>query len=326
MTAVNTDDASEPLMPGELRPQPLFYVADEKLEVTDIGLTSEHLYFSVEWQGVYRMPKHGGAVEVVDAGAKNSFRHLSIVRDDVFWPRTRFGERDRASVEVKHRPTASGPNVLAFSGEWSMHSNHGHFQADASGIFFVGSSSGSVFLGLWQVATTGGPPTSLLSFEEPWRVPGWKRDAGRIFFATPLLTVSRSTAVSVLVDGQTEPRLLATLPAGSARLHDTDAGFLYLSDSKTVWRVGKDDGVVAEVVTGEVVRSLLVDDARIYLAASLETGGWLNSIDKSDGLRRRVGSGSAFRGLRQLVQDDHHIYSLHDHGHRVSVVAKAPSQ
>ncbi|HEY0712462.1 MAG TPA: hypothetical protein VGF45_07300 [Polyangia bacterium] len=257
---------------------------------------------------------------MIDAGKGTKFGSLDTLDEDVYWTRTRFDDRHFPSVEFKRRAAPNGAISVVFSGDWGIAqaNSEPNFEVTRAGIYFLGSQAGGPMSpDLLFVPANGDRPVPVLSSPTFW--PTWRRDHDRMFFAA-LSLGSPETVVSVLVDGETAPQALATVPIATARIEGMDADFLYFSDGASIWQVGKADGTTTRLFEDHFLGPILVDGQQVIYTARTESEPVLRSFSKADGATRTLASGGRLLGISQIEQDDELVYLLHTSG--VSVVAK----
>jgi hypothetical protein len=307
--------------------QPLVLVTVGEGRIRNIAVTDDYLYFSAWWEGVYRIPKHGGDIEVIEAGAKNLFEPLATTHNEAFWVRMRFNDEDYPSVEVKHRPDSGGPIGVLFGGDWGITGPNGedsNFQADASGVYMIAGPAGALDYHLFRAPAAGGALTRILTLSLPtW--PTWLLDDGQLAYAgcdggqqtCRLQTVATASPSD-------PPRVIASLPSSWTRLSGADALAYYLHDSEGIWKVSKSDGAITKLLATPSVHTMVVDDHRIYFTAYADSADRLRAIPTAGGPVEVV-SDAGFTVLRQIVQDATGLYILHDDGRQISYVAKPVS-
>ena len=104
-----------PLKPGEA--YSLARVTDDKYWISSIAVSDNYLFLATSWQGVYRMPKYGGALTAVEEDDKAVGR-VAANRDTVFWNRTTFGSGDAPHTQVRQQPAAGGATSTLQEGDF----------------------------------------------------------------------------------------------------------------------------------------------------------------------------------------------------------------
>ncbi len=77
--------------------------------IANMALSDDYLFVTTQWDGIYRLPKYGGAVEAVATDPKAQFNALAANARDVFWVEVRFGPKDELHQKLLRRTAAGGP-------------------------------------------------------------------------------------------------------------------------------------------------------------------------------------------------------------------------
>jgi hypothetical protein len=294
-------------------------------EIRDLAVTDDHLYFATWWEGVYRLPKYGGELEVVEAGSNNLFEPLTTSRNEVFWVRTRFDKDDYPAIAIKRRADSGGPTSVLFSGDWGV-TDSPQFQANARGLYMIAGRAGAPTYDLFHVPFATPSITPVLTLPVMW--PSWRVDDEQLAF-TECGAQGCSIVSLGLNDGQR--RVLATLADAEERFDNptiigADAAALYLRTTLGLWRVDKQAGTVVRLFTGDSLGRFaaraVVDETRIYYTDRTTAGPALFALAKAGGPPTLVANGTTFNDPTRLVDGDQVLYILHDQGRQISVVAK----
>jgi hypothetical protein len=304
-------------------------------EIRTIAVTDDYFYWASFWEGVYRVPKLGGDIEVIEAGTGSEFEPLTTSHNDVFWVRSSFDDRDYPSVQIKHRADSGGGIGVLFSGDWGVTSSNelSNFQAGPSGVYMIAGKAGSQAYDLQQVPLVGGPITRVRALPDNW--PTWLLDSGRVWFTdcpfgipAPATSVdSGSCPIRGMTGSGDQTTTLANVPASNPAIGGADGDALYVGTPSKILRVSKADGAITVLVeqTGEGVgigRSLLVDDDHVYFTVMTPGGPELRALAKVGGASVVLAPAGLLRDVRQIVQGARLLYVLHDQGHQISVVPK----
>ena len=324
--AAGPDDSTNLIGQGQVHT--LLEANENVSQIVTMALTDNYLYFAASWDGVYRLPKYGGPVEVVEAGAKHDGRVLMATKDSVIWVKTHDDGSDHPITEIKRRSENGGPTSVLFAGDWGIATTNlaPALQGDATGVYMMAFPIGIFMPHLHHFPAAGGPPRKILTVPEFWLT--WLRDDGRIYLASKT-ELPHETAIEVLDDGAAEPRTLAVL-GEQTLLRSMDRDFLYGVTLDGIVRVAKKDGVASEVLKLEGGRHLadvlISDEEKLYFTTvSRDEPADLRSFSKRDGTITVLASGRTFEGPWQIAQDSRLIYLLHDRGRKIAVVAKTPA-
>ena len=77
--------------------------------IANMALSDDYLFVTAQWDGIYRLPKYGGAVEAVATDPNAQFNALAANARDVFWVEVRFGPKDELHQKLLRRTAAGGP-------------------------------------------------------------------------------------------------------------------------------------------------------------------------------------------------------------------------
>jgi hypothetical protein len=85
-------------------------------EFDGMALSDNYLFLAMNWHGVYKMPKFGGPVEVLDADDSALFQSLVTNGTDVVWQKTTFDSNPNGTAQVKRQAVDGGPTQILFAG------------------------------------------------------------------------------------------------------------------------------------------------------------------------------------------------------------------
>jgi len=81
-------------------------VKDGDGEIEDLVVSDDYVFFIAFWQGIYRMPKYGGDVELIEQSRKANIIALAANHEQVFWQR--FAGSDEQSHFDLHLQAIAG--------------------------------------------------------------------------------------------------------------------------------------------------------------------------------------------------------------------------
>jgi hypothetical protein len=319
-------------------PQPdwLVRVNARDHSIRSIAVSEQYVYFVAFWEGIYRVPKTGGPIEVVEAARQTQFEPVTATGNAVYWVRTTFDkDNDYPHLQIRRRLDDGSPSQLLFEGDWAVAwSNRvSTFQADDSGVYLVGHTAGGPSVDLHRVATGSGriqPVFPINSFG--W--PSWVLQPEGLYLVNCFNnSLTDCTLGIVAKDGDGALVPLVSLDTG-AELYAADAENLYLMGSG-IWKVSKQGGTPIELVPARPIRLssqyLLVDGTHVYFSTSSDPNGHGNAIQlwglpKAGGPPASLGGGIAIANVLQIEQDRDRLYLLRSNGGgegtEISVISK----
>lgn len=244
----------------------------------DIAVAGGYLYFTVQWEGVYRSPLAGGPLEVADTGDKRHFRHLAAYRNDVYWTSTRSDERHYPILRVRHlaSPTDKPRTLLDNQQLGTYDSNVArHFQASAAGVSFIAGPNGAgARFNILRISPGDRAVKPLLPIRgDLLEAPTWVIDGSHLYFAASrffLIDPPDAFVRRVVVEGGT-PEEFATRPNMELAPHAVDDTHVYLASSRAIYTLSKSTGTVAKLAETPhfiQVPFLAVDDRNVYYVES----------------------------------------------------------
>jgi hypothetical protein len=297
--------------------------------IRSIAVTDQYLYFTALWEGVYRVAKAGGPLEVVEA-ARTQFEPLTTTPGGVFWTRTTFDEdNDYPHVQIKHRADAGGPASVLFEGDWGVTGSDqlSNFQTNTTSLYMIAGRAGSPTYDLHRLPIGGGTLTPMLELPSSHDWPSWIVDESRLFFVGCTNRID-CTLQALPRDGG-EASELASFPEGGI-LVAADADSLYVLGSyasRSIARVSKQGGGVVQTLAAtdgrDLGRFVLVDDQNVYYTATRPSGDPELRAQPKDGRAAfTIAKGALFASCAQIVQDRDSFYVLRGEAGEVSVVPK----
>jgi hypothetical protein len=299
--------------------------------IRSIAVSEQYVYFVAWWEGIYRLPKTGGPIEVVEAARETQFEPATATGNAVYWVRTTFDkDNDYPYIQIRRRLDDGSPSQLLFEGDWAVaqHSNFSTFQADESGVYMVAHTAGGPSPDLHRVATGSGQIQPVFTIDS-FRWPSWVLQPEGLY----LVKCSASNYLDCTVGLTAKDGDGALVPLTSldmeAELHAADAENLYLLGNG-IWKVSKQGGTPIRLMPAfgpeRWSRFLLVDDTHVYFSAGTGNAIQLVGLPKAGGPPASVGGGIALENVMQVEQDRDHFYVLRGNGRgegtEISVVSK----
>jgi hypothetical protein len=302
--------------------------------ITGIGLSDDYLILVVDKQGVYRMPKYGGAVEPLDTDADASFRFVLSDGKRVFWDHENVATVGNDITErVFSRDLTSGAaNVLVSQTHLTLIDQYEpmRYQLDGKYIYSGDDINDSLSTSrIWRQPIAGGAPQLFLDGDAgPYR--GFLADHGDVFTITHF-----GNELDVARAGSTTLTKLADLPPGIpiigggvtlVTLACVDANNVYVSDGKNIFAVPRAGGAMKTLDAGGVTTppwsTLVVDAENIYFDA----GFAIKAQPLAGGPARQLSTDESQLkgGVGQVIQDDKNIFVIHLSG-EVLMYPKSPA-
>jgi hypothetical protein len=296
--------------------------------IRNIAVTDRYVYFAAWWEGVYRVAKAGGPLEVVEAAAQTQFEPLTTTPGGVYWARTSYDEGDYPHVQIKHKAEAGGAASLLFEGDWGVTGSNErpNFQANASNVYMISGPAGALAYDLHRVPAGGGGMTVMLGLPSSLDWPSWLVDESNLYFVA--CSDRNDCALQSLPRDGGSATPLASFPGGGT-LVASDADSLYVQDQagqSLLSRVAKQGGGVQRVeITGgrSLGRFVLADERYVYYTASRPDGDpELRAQPKDGSAAFTIAKGPLFASCTQIVADADAFYVLRAEGTEIAVVQK----
>ena len=322
-------------------PQPDWLVrVSRDHSIRSIAVSDQYLYFVAWWEGVYRLPKTGGTIEVVEAAQQTQFEPATATGNAVYWVRTTFDkDNDYPHLQIRRRLDDGSPSQLLFEGDWAVATSNrtSTFQADDSGVYMIGHTAGGPNVDLHRIATGSGQIQPVFTINTQ-RWPSWLLQPEGLYLVNcseggrvaPPGGSGDCTVGLTAKDGDGALLPLASLEV-PVELYAADAENLYLLGSG-IWKLSKQGGTPIELVPaaapGRGSRFLLVDDTHIYFSTGTGTGNTIQlfNLPKTGGSPTSLGGGIALADVWQIEQDGDRLYLLRGNGRgegaEISVVSK----
>jgi hypothetical protein len=249
-----------PALPGE--PTSLARVtADDGYQIERMRLSGDYLFFATHV--LYRMPKYGGELTVVDT--KVDDRGLAANATDVFWEYDR--DDTLGAIEVSRYATSgvsegtfpidpSTSPVSSFEGNDFLATN------DALFVYHVREASNVVTEVVTRYPLNGDPPNDVVQGSV---LQNWVVDGERMYYTRgDGCDASSCVLESVPVTGGA-PTVGAALPSVQHVVVGSDAEAVYLASRTDITRMAKADGALTSIFaapTGISISRRMVLDAR----------------------------------------------------------------
>jgi hypothetical protein len=317
--------AIAPKQPGDA--WSVLRVRDHSVEPNDIidviAVSDDYLFWAGQYDGIYRMPKYGGEIEVLDSGRSGQYHTLDVAGDHVYWTRENTGIGPNESI--KRRGLTGGPVTTIFGTDLGIvnSSQELSFGADNHAVYFVADAlndPGRTKVSLYRVPNGGGSAAVLQT--NPLasgvvlpsdRFLSFLADNGDCFVID-----AADTTLSVIAADTTTPRKLADLTLDDPMIvQAADADTVYLTGGRHIYGVPRAGGALrtiyeTTVATGGLWSSLLVDGTSLYFLLVDNAATSVMSVPKTGGTATRISRNDAqfAGGIDYIRQDEKNIYVL----------------
>jgi hypothetical protein len=314
-----------PKQPGD--PYSLLRFANNNVDtafdqINGIALSDDYLFVAANWGGVYRFPKYGGPVSVVQEGGSSEYSLVAANRKTVFWDDDSFGPGDSPGGEIRSRSAVGGStsgvtpiNVALFVGNRML-------RADAQYLYYVAApaSQAAQSFELRRVPIGGGAVTTMFTLTQPGPgisapesafTPSFIIDAGDVFFIA-----KQGTEVDVIAAGSTSPKKLLDLPTNEGPLLvGADASTLFFDGSgHSLYSAPRAGGTLTTIYTAPdktYAMMIAVDDKNVYFSQSEGPAAAIYALAKSGGTPARIGRSSTSFLSGAVEQDDKNLFFAH---------------
>lgn len=269
-------NVADPLEPGQAGT--LLELADPGRSISEVALSSNYLYFAVDWAGVYRMPKYGGDVVPLQQDRNAIFRHVSTHGDRVFWDYITFpNDTPETSLytRVNSQPVEGGPTTTIAEGYFGISLGF----ADSGG-YLVWSSypAGASAASLERLPVAGGARETLVDFVSYMDVPYWRADDEGVYFTTHPAGGNPvgDCAVEWLLPGSA-PETLAPCPTPDSDVVGLGPDVVYVHSPHALWQVSRRDRSVSAIQAfpaDTYVSAATFDDANVYAIVYSDATSW----------------------------------------------------
>ena len=298
--------------------------------VSALAVSDNYLYLSVQWSGIYRMPKLGGVVTVLDEGPNATFLDLAANHQYVFWDRYTFDEQDHPITQIRRQAHTGGVASTVMEGAFGVPTSNippSHLQATSSDLYLSDNPAGSDSVTVEHIPVSGGAPaTPVFSWNVATGWPHWAVDDLGLFMSISEQGPSSTTGCKLWTFEGAEPaqRELAPCPEPNSQLVALDGDSLFFTSAHSAWKMPRTGGApVAIATTGDAQYlgwNLVVDQANAYFTLGDEGIVW---VPKTGGAITKLIDGSELPGgVSAFAQDNQYLYVLC--GYRQVVVVPKP--
>ena len=303
--------------PGPGQGYSLVRRTDGNHQTTHIAVSDDYVFFTSDWQGLYRVPKYGGAIEAVEADSHALVQGVATNGSDVFWTHATFGANDAPHIKLKRRSATGGPITVIKEGVFGTGGANytSNLLADATNVYALDSTF------IWALPLDGGQATQIAFSEDPLSPvhsgPDWVPDYPAIYVSTCFSATTCSLVKTDLPSGNSQNLLPLQGGLVGDSVEAVDESHIYLVKNQRVSSVSKSDLSTTDLFTPEpgqtVYWFLLVDATNVYFVSYGGTqAGWqLRAVPKAGGPAQVVGWGSQLdHGIWEIAQDDQFLFVL----------------
>jgi hypothetical protein len=308
--------------PIELVAWDAFPVSPYIVQINGIALSEDYVNFTVEYYGVYRVPKYGGETAAIRAEVGGWFGNVVATRNTVVWTEQ---APDRAGAFKMMRKTGDeAPVTLA---ELSLSGSDYISRAQISGDVVYMHVMSSVMRGIFSVPLAGGEVKFVADVQGALAdAPSWRVADGYIYYGLFYGADASSNCLlsRVNVAGGT-PEVLSQQcdgPADVLEIGPVDESNVYLVGMREIWVVPKQGGAPARshAVTGSLIFGSAPGDAIQVDARKLYTvifdqqppyaGDSVAWMPKSGGDATTIAHVALYHppAYHQLLQDDYALF------------------
>lgn len=247
-----------PAAPGE--PTSLARVNDQGYQIEHLRVVGNYLFFATHV--LYRMPRYGGPVTVLDTRIDDW--GLAVNQTDVFWEYNTDDSLD--SVGVSRYPLSGAPatpfEIAPRTSPVRAYIGSDFFATDDALFVYHHEDPSGPFGVVTRYPLDGSAPNDVLRLDD---VRAWLVSGDRIYFTQCHNDNPCSLQSAPLAAGPSSP--VAEVPAASwPAVGDDDA--VYLLSANGVTRVAKSDGTSTPIYSApegfSLGARLVVDDGRLY--------------------------------------------------------------
>jgi hypothetical protein len=298
--------------------------------IKDVAIVDSDLYVAVAWSGVYRLPKHGGAVTAVDQGTgRTEFSELANGDGAVFWEASSADDRDFPTSHLRRLnagDTAASTiyqAALGFVGDGRGR----NLQVDGSIVYLTQIQNITDLGAIHRIPTTGGVELSTLmaftlpdgGYHSPTDPPRtWIVRDGGVFYADCPLNGGSCEIQRMDADGT---RTIATFPGQEAYVRVVDETSIYVTNPIVVagptpsvttplLRVDRQTGELVELTPDCGCGLLMLDGGQelFYVTANVPRSNTLEAISKDGGPPRDLATLTSQQTLFRMAQDDTYLF------------------
>ena len=300
---------------------PVVRSLDSSHDIELFALGDEYLFFSSNWNGVFRVPKFGGAVEAVEEDHAAITGALAANARDVFWERVRFDGNGFPLRKLLRRSTDLGPASTLRNDDFdALLPEQRLMEVDDAHLVI-------------RHLQDGVPEAISLADGTTVRIPAEPIDVTDIFPRAGSFVLDGNTLFAAACSGDTCALARGDVTTGAAAIGPSlsglsiglddpvlaaaDDAYLYLIDWYHVWRLRKSDWASEEVYRAPsgayVGRPFVVDDRAVYFVTTAKGGEQLElvAVAKTGGTLRVLSTRPHLaQGICQVAQDAQYLFVL----------------
>jgi hypothetical protein len=285
-------------------------------QIDAMALSDNYLFFAMNWHGVYKMPKFGGPIEVLDADDGAIFLPLATNGSDVIWQKITFDSNDNGFGQIKKQPVDGGSTQVVFGTPAPV-------QWKANRTLLVNVADDSEIVLTTQSLAGGEPRSQVLhdftadpgpfdwvideTFVYVWRAGGQTATLGKYPLAGgDGVLLAQSESSTMAPPGQPNVPVAGTLAL--------DDDYVYVKSSRDLRRVPKAGGEMSTVLAAADNLSiydglLTVDDTSAFFAGELGEPYGILSVPKAGGEAVVLGMfGRKWNLPWQMLQSDGYLF------------------
>jgi hypothetical protein len=279
--------------------------------IDELAISEDYLFFSSDWQGVYRLPKYGGSLEAVAEDRKAITRGLAANARQVFWGPVTFTSEGIAEYRLLRRAAEGGPVTTMLNG------NFGRLLVDDAHVVVASPSDGvPEAISLTDGSIVKIPAEAIFLTQLFFQASSSILDGSSLYVVGCGFTDCGLARGDVTTGAAEMGPLLPGLTVGTpfpTTLAAADDTHLYLYDSHRIWRLRKSDYASADIYNAPanafVQGPLLVDDSAVYFFTGRSGGLQLVALAKDGGSMRVVSDHPwLVHGTWTMVQDGQFLF------------------
>jgi hypothetical protein len=311
---------------------------DSSSEIAHLAVSDDYLFFSINWQGLVRMPKYGGPPDWVDQDAQAEVLDVTADGAEAFWVRSTFAEPgDVPHTKLERRLASGGPVGIMKDGGIGagIAGQIPTLAVDAANLYVLDVDATLV----WVFPLQGGAPSqvSFAGLVDPASsgatFPNWVPDYPAIYFSNCPVASTCALWKADASDGSFVSLMPLQAGPGGDSVVAVDDAFVYLIKGGQIVRMSKADLTVSDVTVPGAGQStsgpLLLDESNVYFTSYGATVQILK-VPKTGGLAQPIGWGSQLQqGIWELAQDPTFVFVLvgpnaTDSGNEILMFPKTP--
>ena len=305
--------------------------------IEHIALSGDYLFFSSNWNGVYRVPKTGGAVEVVEEDHSAVFTALTANSSEVLWERVRFDGQGYPYRTFLRRSTSLGPvATIVASDQFDSLDKDGLLPADDAHVIVRHLQDQQAVAISLSDATMVQVPTADSTMSTGFEDSGAFVLAGDTLFSEFCAANSCELVQGKVTTGLEEMGIsMSWVPFGNgtgAPLAGVDEEHLYFFDLRRAWRLLRSDYTSVDIYRAPddafLQGPFAVDSSDVYFVTSDGKQDKLVAAAKAGQYGGGVRVLSTGRHLKtgpcEIAQDEQNLFvlALTEDSDEILVVAK----